>query len=143
MVAKVELKAVAPSAGGLEPLDTHSALAQNSQPLSRQAVAPDFIVEKINLHAPLCPSNEPIPKLHAQRVIMHDEKLHKDVIVRRIDRSKDGIESCVTIHQQFDVIVARGRKRGQQRAPPSKVISRAEVGGEGTERRPRFLGGGA
>jgi len=131
VVAKVELKAVAPSACGLEPLDTHSALAQNPQPLSRQAVAPDFIVEKTNLHVRLCPRYQPIPKLHTQLVIMYDVKLHKDVIARRVDRSEDGVESCVTIHQQFDVIAARGRKRGQQLMPPSKVISRAEVGGEG------------
>ena len=142
MVAKVELKAIAPSTRRLEPLDTHSAVAQDSQPTPRQTVAANLIVEKVYLHACPRPLHQPILKFFAQRVVTHDVKLHEEVVSRQVDRRKDGVKSRVTIHEQFNVIGGGGRKRSQHFAPPSQSINRPGLGGERLDGGSRLLGGG-
>ena len=101
VIAKVKLKTIAPSTGGLEPLDAHATLAQGAQPLSWQLTATDFIVEKIDLDAYSRPLHQPLLQFPAERVVMHNEELHQQVIARRVDRREKGLKSRVTIEQQI------------------------------------------
>jgi hypothetical protein len=73
-------------------------------------VAADLVVDKIDAHSPAGFPLEEITEAVAEIVVVNDEKLHKDVALRRLDRLENGPEGLVAVDEQDVSCEALGAK---------------------------------
>ena len=99
VIPKIELKPVPQSLSSIKGANIDPCGTEFSNVGFRKGDAPDFIVEKVDLHSVRCLFQQGVFQAVANAIVFYDEKLHENVILRRSNRFDHGIKGGLTIDE--------------------------------------------
>ncbi len=81
--------------------------------MPRQLVRADFIEQEIHLYAGLGALDQGLLEPHAERVVLHDEEIHAQVVLRLGDGLEDPGEGFLAIDQRNQAVAAGKRQSAE------------------------------